>query len=259
MSQKINVERCATWLYKKYRFIDPMIERCDVLSIVNYLVLVKGYSELEYIRRRALSAIRSQFINNYTEFYVDQEILKEQSINYEDYLLAKIDIERKKIPEYDESKYFVGVLCKNNHRWKPRSKKSLRYIGGHACVECQSADEYKIVTGIYRLGSLCKYGHDWQETGKSLRNKNSSACIQCLKINKNRHYYKNKLYSEKQNKVIDTGNMKRYIGKVCKKEHYYLNFDGSERYKSNGHCVKCSLSRSRINNEVNRNEKRKVI
>lgn len=37
--------------------------------------------------------------------------------------------------------------------------------------------------GKYHLGVLCKLGHEWQDTGKTLRKNNDSHCPQCNTIN----------------------------------------------------------------------------
>ncbi len=40
------------------------------------------------------------------------------------------------------------------------------------------------------LGRLCKRGHEWEETGKSLRLKSNSACVICEKIRQQSGGYK---------------------------------------------------------------------
>ncbi|QSJ16321.1 HNH endonuclease [Nostoc sp. UHCC 0702] len=44
----------------------------------------------------------------------------------------------------------------------------------------------------FYLGRLCKYGHDWNSTGHSLRRKDSRVCIQCRVELSSKYYYKNR-------------------------------------------------------------------
>lgn len=44
----------------------------------------------------------------------------------------------------------------------------------------------------FYLGRLCKYGHDWNSTGKSRRRKNTRICTQCQAQNSLKYYYKNR-------------------------------------------------------------------
>ena len=48
---------------------------------------------------------------------------------------------------------------------------------------------------IYQLGSLCKNGHEWKETGKSLRYIKGCTCVECNKNNQ-------KIYHEKHREDI---------------------------------------------------------
>jgi len=56
---------------------------------------------------------------------------------------------------------------------------------------------------IHCLGKLCKYGHEFEDSGKSLRQKQEKRCVECRKVYK-------KIYKQKNNQTIVDGNRKYY-------------------------------------------------
>lgn len=104
------------------------------------------------------------------------------------------------VTEFDAAKFYLGKLCKRGHEWEG-SGQSLRYRSGDKlCVECQKVRKHKydkakseqlkevkrkqreekfakidpiildeIDNTKFFLGKLCKYGHNYKETGYSLR------------------------------------------------------------------------------------------
>ena len=98
--------------------------------------------------------------------------------------------------EFDSTVFVLGSLCRRGHDWNGTGK-SLRYRKHKTppCVEClkitKQAWEAKrapvaqepiegMDTTKYFLGALCKRGHDWNGTGKSLRRINDGrSCVRC--------------------------------------------------------------------------------
>lgn len=104
--------------------------------------------------------------------------------------------------KFDKSKYYLGSICTRAHNWN-NSGKSLRYKSDYKCIECvkikshikyertkelrkqKKIDEIKKYDGLYdsnifHLGSLCKKGHDWNNSGKSLRYNINNICMSSL-------------------------------------------------------------------------------
>jgi 5-methylcytosine-specific restriction endonuclease McrA len=50
-------------------------------------------------------------------------------------------------------------------------------------------------TDKFYLGKLCKYGHDYEGTGQSLRHKKRTACIVCMRNDAKKSYYKSHEYN----------------------------------------------------------------
>ena len=96
----------------------------------------------------------------------------------------------------DISVFKLGRLCKRSHNWN-NTGLTLRYRGeGATCVECTrnahiysplecSPEESLMIQKAgynpdkFALGTLCKDGHNWCDTGKSLRYKRDRACVEC--------------------------------------------------------------------------------
>lgn len=93
----------------------------------------------------------------------------------------------------------------------------------------------------YFLGRLCKHGHDYKGTGKSLRNKvlNNKACVECSK------------YVNRKKKNLTDGTIhfgKYYLGSLCARkgiEHDHENLGKCLRYISNNKCVMCQKEQVR--------------
>ncbi|GAX45655.1 hypothetical protein NIES4075_66760 [Tolypothrix sp. NIES-4075] len=96
---------------------------------------------------------------------------------------------------FDPEKHFLGKLCCHGHEWNLTGK-SLRYRKTKVCVVCNQEQNQKrnhiawiekvrkegidcSKLGAYYLGSLCCKGHDWEETGKSLRYRCDTKCVRC--------------------------------------------------------------------------------
>lgn len=121
-----------------------------------------------------------------------------------------------------------------------------------------------------KLGQLCKRGHDYMGTGKSLRTISSSSCCECLKLSgsndkliKQLAHYDHKhprLKEWRKNLVdLDTAEIKAAIkeakakqrrktfwGKPCRNGHVDPATGLTERYLAAGRgCVQCSKERHR--------------
>ena len=112
----------------------------------------------------------------------------------------------------------------------------------------------KLQSGKYRLGSLCKRGHEWKSTGKSLRN-DSNSCIECLRDTQKRHSAKsrekllNRIPTEIE-ALLGVDTRKYYLGKLtCR--HNYKESGFSLRRISNRQCKFCESERVKLDRKVN--------
>ena len=85
------------------------------------------------------------------------------------------------------------------------------------------------VTGFnpenFFLGSLCRRGHDYQGTGKSLRF-NNNACKDC------KSYWDKKRQSDHAESI-------HYLGNLCRRGHNHQDSGMSLRYTISDSCVQC--------------------
>lgn len=129
-------------------------------------------------------------------------------------------------------------------------------------------------TTKYKLGNLCKKGHDYNGTGMSLRLLRWNYCIECWKSNAKRHYTKHreeilvkakkvrkleqkppKLKFSQEILIVQGIDSSKYrVGKLCKKNHEFLNTGGSLRYSS-GRCLECHREWYKNNLERQKNLK----
>lgn len=91
----------------------------------------------------------------------------------------------------------------------------------------------------HRLGSLCKRGHDWQNTGKSPRRIGSNSCIVC-DLNRSGVRKLVKDYVEETKKAYPEIDANKYfLGSLCKRKHQWNETEQSLRYVKTGSCLKC--------------------
>ena len=107
----------------------------------------------------------------------------------------------------DQNVFTLGGVCSKNHRFSELGY-SLRYKNKTTgkpteCVSCRSLkytkrekfdkdnpetqailNSYNIPTDRYYLGRICIHGHDWNDTGYSLRFYKNSACCGCVNLQK---------------------------------------------------------------------------
>ncbi|MBE9019212.1 HNH endonuclease [Chroococcidiopsidales cyanobacterium LEGE 13417] len=96
---------------------------------------------------------------------------------------------------FDAEKHYLGKLCRSGHNWNSTGK-SVRYQKCQDCVICiqernQRRDRKVWLeenrkkgidcseVGAYYLGALCRNGHDWQGSGKSIRYNCDTKCVRC--------------------------------------------------------------------------------
>ena len=136
----------------------------------------------------------------------------------------------------------------------------------------------------YKLGSLCKRGHDYEETGYSLRRIKGSTCVECAKLNNRKYFLGNKEKLREYSKQWKSDKRKRlknsskdrnkkkdpaiekilsrvkpfdtdkfHLGVLCKRNHDYEGTGYSLRYViSDNACVLCQRLRSLKSNFKNR-------
>ena len=88
--------------------------------------------------------------------------------------------------------HYLGKLCRHGHEFED-SGLSVRYKKSRRCICCGIAKEKKIRQSSWMtfthekhyLGPLCKYKHEWADTGQSARHISSRKCAKCLLIRKN--------------------------------------------------------------------------
>lgn len=118
----------------------------------------------------------------------------------------------------DTDKFYLGDICSCGHAFEDTGL-SLRYTASHKCTECHKIksrrrqkqttepsrnrraalkqklreleQERGIDTSKYRLGTLCKRGHNWNDTGFSLRTIRPDGCLECARENKRRFRQEN--------------------------------------------------------------------
>lgn len=140
--------------------------------------------------------------------------------------------------EFDESKFFLGPLCRHGHAWKS-SEFSLRYRhGSHPCLECdkqrrpknfqskrqarielaaaQKRQGIDLSNGFY-LGGICEHGHQWNGSNLSLRYVSCGSCAECKKSwNQvtNRRDYARDLRSDPERWAAELERRKQYNRQV---------------------------------------------
>lgn len=149
--------------------------------------------------------------------------------------------------QFIDSKHKLGRLCSRKHNYNDTGL-SLRFKRNSDCVYCcrermeekrKSKNKKLIFVSkvlydplIYSLSNLCRKGHDYEGTGRSLRSIKTNACYHCRKNNYNKHRdsileYMRK-YSEEHKEQISLRN-KQYKAKnrdfliVQNREYYAKN------------------------------------
>ena len=174
------------------------------------------------------------------------------SLSYvsDEYLLSQAGI--------NTEKFKLGKLCKRGHDWEGTGK-TLRY-SHNSCLACKGHpdprvraekeqlqkedDERNLLdAGLnlskFKLGALCKGGHDWNDTGRTLR-WTSGKCIEC---------HNQAPVSEGDAELLRSHDLdpERFaLGKsACSKGHTWLDTGRSLKYRNNYSCVDCSYIKAR--------------
>lgn len=152
---------------------------------------------------------------------------------------------------FDESKYFLGFLCKNGHDYEGTGM-SLYYLSNRSiCLTCDrerarqyraeraasrkaqersQADHRKALlesAGLdpakYRLGQLCKLKHDWNQSGFTLRYVKAGKCVECHRAEKRAEYHANPEQRQAYGAEYYAANQERLLEQ--KKDYYRRNRD----------------------------------
>ena len=149
---------------------------------------------------------------------------------------------------FDAAKFRLGSLCRYEHEYE-NTGMSLRYTNKKGqCVECKRIASKKekakrksrksnlteaqrlIVQGqgrnpdLYRLGTLCKYHHNWHGTGQSLRMISNGTCDGCYAITNAKSYDKNRERQKARNKERYANDpIRRERAKVRARQWWYAN------------------------------------
>lgn len=188
--------------------------------------------------------------------------------------------------KYDESRYFLGKLCKNGHDFDGTGYSLRQKHGKEECMDCRRSRRRKIQqkessenaqkryklelqksistshaifdASRFYLGVLCSKKHDWQDTGYSLRHKHLSKCAAC---NHDTNAFVFNLQTLTSNCLtidqlidqtkrldpqIDTANY--FLGRPCKNQHLHVSGYSIRRLNKHGYpCPEC-LELAKINN-----------
>lgn len=115
---------------------------------------------------------------------------------------------------------------------------SLSYVSDEFLLAQAGIDTEK-----FKLGKLCKRGHDWEGTGRSLRYKKDCNCTACRGIlDPGSDGVKKDLYNDELlNAGIDISVFK--LGRLCKRSHDWNNTGLTLRYRGEGAtCVECTCN-----------------
>ena len=105
--------------------------------------------------------------------------------------------------------------------------------------------------GIYKLGQVCKRGHDFNNEGFSIRIKSNSSCILCRLDNRKQAKAGIKTREPGFSIAELTEEAKQYLiglgadpelfrfGSVCQSNHNFNDLGVSIRYKNRGKCILC--------------------
>lgn len=150
---------------------------------------------------------------------------------------------------FDQSKYFLGNLCSNQHDFEDTGK-SIRYKCNNHCVDCCTRnrpylwkresfelDFSDFDRTKYYLGRLCPQNHDWNSTGLSLRDVKSN-CIECHKFQTTKSRTKRRREKVELSCALGRNGAKYFLGNLCRNEHDWDGTGQSMRYVG-GHCVLC--------------------
>jgi len=164
--------------------------------------------------------------------------------------------QRDKIFNYCIGEYRAEILAKEILKLDiPGMKRKWDKIQEHLNKREQEFDKIRQETQVYifdsskvYLGRLCKKGHDYLGTGKSLRRVGHGTCVICGQINSQ---VKEPLVPIKfwieQTKTLrpDIDINKFYLGSLCSKEH---NFEGLRRLSSRI-CLQCEEVKRKAKDE----------
>ncbi|BAS59852.1 hypothetical protein NIES2135_21090 [Leptolyngbya boryana NIES-2135] len=126
-----------------------------------------------------------------------------------DKVQANFDLKQQRLEElrtpvmvhtFDPSRVYLGRLCKRGHDYQGTGQ-SLRRVGHGSCVkcgqECQGVKKPMVPVAYwleltsklfpdldgtpYRIGDVCRRGHEYNLSGYGLRYRSSRGCVQCEK------------------------------------------------------------------------------
>ncbi|UBF29873.1 HNH endonuclease (plasmid) [Kovacikia minuta CCNUW1] len=200
--------------------------------------------------------------------------------------------------EFEQELYKIGSLCFRGHEWGSTGLSLRAKKGSSDCVECrkfrtkkskslalaekrvlalerkQALESLEISLGIdrtrYYLGSIGVCGHEWMNSGYTLRRKGDAprkgaTCIVCACIQNSsplleadRLYWfvrsKDQLIQDTCREFPELNTDFVFLGNICRNGHVWNETGRSLRYthRANSPCVSCSEDL----NERNRDSKR---
>lgn len=102
------------------------------------------------------------------------------------------------------------------------------------------------MSAIKILGKMCRHGHEFENSGQSLRYEKGNCCVTCtldryVKVEKTR--FEDALTDEQIDVVDKFNGDKKHLGPLCDRNHDYENSGLSVRYNIGNSCVECGCVR----------------
>jgi len=103
------------------------------------------------------------------------------------------------------------------------------------------------------VGDLCKRGHEYQNTGGTLRS--AGQCIECKRIEGKERHRKNPEKNREAQKRFSDSITENYLGKPCYRNHLYGD-TGKTLRGSDGTCVECKKIHAKRDRTVHKKARR---
>lgn len=184
--------------------------------------------------------------------------------------------------EFNPKKHYLGRICKNGHNWQDTGH-SIRFIKTRTCLDCslervksryyasekavraerrqqkkqgkieklgKEAIAYGFNPKVFFLGSLCIHGHEWQDSGQSLRRVRDYSCEECRRVKRETAKKAGRQQREEEtvlklNLLVSNGfdPKKFYLSVLCASGHAWQGTQYSLRRTNGRACLECERDR----------------
>jgi hypothetical protein len=179
------------------------------------------------------------------EFNAEKHMLGSLCKNRHDYQGTRQSLRRKRRDEFEG----WCVYCQSDNdkeRWAQRVEENHRTgkVGINCpCQECMekkhgTTEEVDFDTEVFRLGQLCEAGHEWKNSGKTLRSIKYRDCPLCVRMRTTKRYYS----KQKTNQLI---------ARIRYRSNREAEIERGRQYReANREKVKASDAKHRENNRL---------